>query len=100
MLDAYNRMESHAAATLKIVKQTIRDGDTATAAVQLDLLDRMLGEARPESADLRKQLAGGGKGTRRGKADRPRPLVDEKAITASLGLGKGGIDNGFGCGTP
>ncbi len=93
LLAAHDRMERHAAATLKIVAGSIDDGRHATAQTQLDLLARMLGEERTEAARLRKQLGDGKlKDPRTGKA---KPLVDENEIVKSLKLAKGGVDNGF-----
>jgi len=93
LLDAYKRLERHAAATLKIIEQSIEDDRPATAQTQLDLLAKMLGEERPEAARLRRQLGDGPLKDRR--IEKALPLVDEKAIIESLGLTKGGVDNGF-----
>jgi len=93
LLAAYERLEKHAAATLKIIEQSIADDRKATARLQLDLLAKMLGEERPEAARLRGQLG------EEPLRDRPRekalPLVNIKAIVESLGLAGGGVDNGF-----
>lgn len=93
LLDAYRRLEKHAAATLDIIEQSIRDGNLATAQTQLDLLAKMLGEQRPEAARLRKQLGEGP--LKDARIQKAPPLVDEKAIIDSLKLTTGGVDNGF-----
>jgi hypothetical protein len=93
LLAAHDRLEQHAAATLKLIDQSLRGGMAATANVQLDLLARMLGEERGEAARLRK-LLGGGK-VRDRKRDKPQPLIDDKEIIKRLGLAKGGVGDGF-----
>ena len=93
LLAAYERMEKHATATLGIIEKSIADGKKATAAVQLDLLARMLGEERPKAAQLRKKLGQGNpKDPRR---EKPQPLLNVQELTKTLELAKGGVDNGF-----
>ena len=93
LLAAYERLERHAAATLKIIEQSIADDRKATAQLQLDLLAKMLGEERPEAARLRGQL--GEEPLRDRRIEKAPPPVDIKAIVESLGLAGGGVDNGF-----
>ena len=93
LLDAYQRLERHAAATLKIIEQSIGEGRPATARLQLDLLAKMLGEERPEAARLRTQL--GEDALKDLPIEKARPPVDENEIVKSLGLATGGVDNGF-----
>ena len=93
LLAAHDRLETHATATLKIIRKTIADGMPATAQTQLDLLARMLGEERPEAAELRKSL---GEGARKDpKPVKPPPLVDPKEIIKQLELTKGSLRDGF-----
>jgi hypothetical protein len=93
LLAAYQRLERHAAETLKIIEQSIKDDRQTTAMLQLDLLTKMLGEERPETARLRKRL--GPQPRKDRPVEKPASLIDRKEIIASLDLGKGGIDNGF-----
>ena len=93
LLAAHDRLESHAAATLKIIEKTIQDGMPATAKTQLDLLAKMLGEERPEAARLRKQVGEGDPKNR--KTEKPERLIDQNDLVKSLGLAGGGVDNGF-----
>jgi len=93
LLAAHDRLERHAAATLKIIAHSIDDGMPATAQLQLDLLARMLGEEREEAARLRERL-GEGK-LRDRKRPKPEPLVDSKELIKTLGLAKGGVGDGF-----
>jgi len=95
LLAAHDRLEKHAAATLKIIAKSIDDGKPATAQKQLDLLAQLMGEERPEAARLRKLV-----GEEPLKDPRPtplEPLVDRKAIVKELGLSKGGMGDGFAC---
>jgi len=93
LLAAHDRLEKHAAATLKIIEQTIADGMPGTAQTQLRLLANMLGTERPAAALLRKKLGDGKLRDRR----RPKsePLVDTGKLAKTLGLARGGIDGGF-----
>ena len=50
LLAAYQRLEEHAAATLRIIEENIQKGMLSTAKLQLDLLARLLGEERPAAA--------------------------------------------------
>jgi len=50
LLAAYQRLEKHAAATLRIIEENIQKGMLATAKLQHDLLARLLGEERPAAA--------------------------------------------------
>jgi len=93
LLAAHDRLEKHAAATLKIIRKSIADGRRATAQTQLDLLARMLGEERPSAAALRKAL-GGGK-LQDPRPERPKPLMDSKEIIKRLNLAKGKFGDGF-----
>ncbi|MDP6633744.1 MAG: DUF6288 domain-containing protein [Phycisphaerae bacterium] len=93
LLAAHDRLEKHAAATLKIIEKTIADGMSATAQTQLRLLANMVGAERPSIAALRKKLGDGAmKDPRRPK---PQPLVNVSELVKTLKLGKGGIDGGF-----
>ena len=93
LLAAHDRLEKHAAATLKIVEQTIADSMPATAQRQLRLLANMLGAERPAAALLCKKLGEGTlKDRRRPKSE---PLVNVGQLVKTLKLGKGGIDGGF-----
>ena len=93
LLAAHDRLEKHAAATLKTIEETIRAGRPATARTQLDLLARLLGEERAEAARLRKRL---GEGTGRDpKPVKQPPLVDERALMKELELVRGGMGDGF-----
>ncbi len=93
LLAAYERMESHASATLKIITKTIADGDVATATVQLDLLAKFVGVERPAAAALRHSLAGVK------QRSQPRPhigqLVNARQILKDRSLVAGGIRDGF-----
>ena len=53
LLAAYQRLESHVAATLSFAEGNIRDGKTKLAREQLDALERMLGQPRPKIDRLR-----------------------------------------------
>ena len=93
LLSAHDGLETHAAATLKIIKKSIDAGMPATAQTQLDLLARMLGEERPQAAALRKSLGEGKlKDPRR---EPPRPLIDRNEIIQRLGLTRGKFGDGF-----
>jgi len=92
MLAAHDRLEKHAAATLAIIKKNIDDGMIPLAKTQLDMLAKMLGEERPQAAELRK-LAAESK-TPAVKRQPPKLLLDGGAI-ATLGLAGGGIRDGF-----
>jgi len=93
LLAAHERLEKHAAATLKIIEQTIADGMPATAQRQLRLLANMFGAEHPAAAQLRKKLGEGKlKDRRRPKSE---PLVNVGQLAKTLKLGKGGIDGGF-----
>jgi len=93
LMAAHERMERHAAATLKLIEKSIDEGMLATAQTQLDLLKRMLGEERPEAARLRKRVGDGAPRDRR--REKAEPLINEKEILQSLKLAGGGVDNGF-----
>lgn len=93
LLAAYHRLQRHAAATLKIIQDNVRGGMTATARTQLDLLDGMLGEERPEAARLRR-LLGEGKLQDR-KREKPQPPVNQAELIKRLELAKGGVGDGF-----
>jgi len=93
LLAAHDRLEKHAAATLKIIEGSIQDGMPATAQTQLDLLARMLGEERQEAVRLRR-LLGEGKIKDR-KREKPQPLVNEKDLIKRLEMAKGGAGDGF-----
>jgi len=93
LLAAHERLEKHAAATLKIIRKTIDDGRPATAQTQLDLLARMLGEERPEAAKLRQSL-GEGK-FKDPKPVKPSPLVERNEVIKQLDLTKGSLRDGF-----
>ena len=93
LLAAYRRLEKQAAATMKIIDQSIRDGKLATAKVQLDLLKKMLGEERPEAAKLRSLL--GEEPLKDPKQDKFEPRVDCNQLAKDLQLTTGGMDNGF-----
>ena len=93
LLAAHDRLERHAAATLKIIEHSIRNGMLATAQTQLDLLAKMLGEEREEAARLRKLLGEGKRQDRR--RPKPKPLINDKELVKKLGLAKGGVGDGF-----
>jgi len=56
LLAAYRRMEHHVAASLELAAGNIASGETKLAREQLDALERLLGETRPEIARLRERL--------------------------------------------
>jgi len=90
---AYERLERHTDATLRIIEENIHDKMLATAQTQLDLLKKMLGEERGEAARLRELL---GEGTPRDRnVEKPKPLVDQKELIERLELAKGGVGDGF-----
>ncbi len=93
LLAAHDGLEKHAAATLAIIEKSIDDGEIATAATQLDLLAKMLGEERPRAAALRKSLGE----SRPPVAHRepPQPLINAGEIMKRLELAGGGIRDGF-----
>jgi hypothetical protein len=93
LLNAHQRLQQHADATLQIIEQTIQNGRPATAQTQLDLLAKMLGEEGPAAARLRKQLGSEPRKDRR--VEKPQPRINEKEIIESLQLTTGGVDNGF-----
>ncbi len=90
---AYQRLEKHAAATLKIIEKTIAAGDVKTATLQLDLLATFLGEERPSAAALRKRLADT-KPPSRTKV-KIGQAVNAGALIKDLGLTRGGIRDGW-----
>lgn len=93
LLEAYRRMEKHAAATLEIIEENVVKGDLQTARVQLDLLARFVGSERPAAAKLRAKLATAkAKAARKTKAP---PLINSGEIMKKLGLAKGGIRDGW-----
>jgi len=93
LLAAHDRLEKHAAATLKIIEKSIEDGMHATAQTQLRLLANMVGARRPAIAKLLGKLGDAtGKDPRRPKYV---PLVDVGKLAKELKLGKGGTDGGF-----
>jgi hypothetical protein len=95
LLEAQDRVERHAAATLKIIGQTIESGDAKTAELQLDLLAKFIGQERPESAAMRKKLAAGGKAGPAPKRGGAETLVDARKLMKDLGLKEGGIRDGW-----
>ena len=91
---AYQEMERHAAATLKLVETNLAGGRAATALAQLEALQRLLGEEREAAARLRERAESEG-----GK-DPARPKREFGALSAKwvdgMGLEKrGGIRDGF-----
>ena len=93
LLAAHDRLEKHAAATLKIIRKSIDDGRRATAQTQLDLLGRMLGQERPEAEALRKAL-GEGK-LQDPRLEQPKLLIDRNEIIKRLALARGAGGDGF-----
>jgi len=95
LLDAYERLDAHARATLGIVEKSMADGRMKTAALQLDLLAKMMGGDSPETAKLREQLGDDPGKAKETPQKKPDPLIDRAAITKELGLAKGGIRDGW-----
>jgi len=90
---AYRRLETHAAATLKIIEGTLGEGDVKTATLQLDLLAKFLGEERPAAAALRKRL--GDVKQRPGTRVKIAQSVNAGKVMKELGLAGGGIRDGW-----
>jgi len=96
LLAAYERLEDHAHATVKMIEKNIAEGNLQTASVQLDLLAKLMGRDLPTAARLRAKLPADAD-TPRDAAPRAKraPLIDANKIINDLTLARGGIRDGW-----